>query len=185
MNLDSLVERTCYTHSRQVSKICAMLAEKAGYAPDEVAVIEQASLYHDIGKTDIPESILNKPGSLTPEEFEIVKTHTAHGYNRIMDAISVLTVAAGVCRDHHERPDGAGYGGMAGGDVHPYTKLISTVDVFDALYSKRAYKEAWDIARIKAFFLDQSGTQFDADIVKLLLSVIDRVLPLYGSGKAQ
>ena len=185
MNLDALVESTCYTHSRQVSKICSLLAEKAGYAPDEVAVIAQASLYHDIGKTDIPGHILNKPGALTPAEFEIVKKHTAHGYDRIMEAIGVLSVAADVCRDHHERPDGAGYGGRDGADVHPYTKLISTVDVFDALYSKRAYKEAWDIARIKAFFLEHSGTQFDADTVRLLLSSLGSVLPLYGADSKQ
>ena len=185
MNLDSLVERTCYAHSRLVSKVSALLAERAGYEPAEVAVIEQAALYHDIGKTDIPEQILNKPGTLTPEEFSLVKTHTLLGYDRIMDAIGILSVAADVCRDHHERIDGNGYGGRSGGDVHPYTKLISAVDVFDALYSKRAYKEAWDIARIKTFFLENSGTQFDADIVRLLISGLDKVLPLYGAGKAQ
>jgi putative nucleotidyltransferase with HDIG domain len=182
MNLDALVESACYTHSRQVSKICAMLAEKAGDPPEEAAVIEQAALYHDIGKTDIPAWILNKPGALTPEEYSVVKTHTALGYNRIMDAISVLSVAADVCRDHHERPDGAGYERRAGVELHPYTKLISTADVFDALYSKRAYKEAWDIARIREFFLAQSGTQFDAGAVQLLFSAIDNVLSLYEAG---
>jgi len=179
MTLETLINHTCFTHSRQVSKISALLAECAGYSPDETALIEQAALYHDIGKTDIPEQILNKPGALTREEFAIVKTHTELGFNKITETVHILTVAADICRDHHERPDGAGYGGIKDRDIHPYTKLISVADVFDALYSKRAYKEAWDIDKIRGFFHEQSGAQFDAGIVMLLFSVLDKVLPLY------
>ena len=177
MNLDTLVENTCFAHSRQVSKISALLAECAGYSPDQAAIIEQAALYHDIGKSDIPEYILNKPGALTPEEFAVVKTHTALGYDKIRDTINILSAAADVCRDHHERPDGAGYRGMT--NIHPYTKLISVADVFDALYSKRAYKAGWSVAEIRDYFKACSGTQFDEGIVALLFSVIDRILLLY------
>jgi len=181
MTLETLTNQTYYAHSRQVSKICALLAERAGYSRDEIAIIEQAALYHDIGKTGIPEQILNKPGALTPEEFAVVKTHTELGYSKIMETVHILTVAAGVCRDHHERPDGTGYSGMTGRDIHPYSQLISVVDVFDALYSKRPYKEAWDIVRIRDFFSAQSGRQFDAGLVALLFSIIHIVLPLYHS----
>jgi len=179
MDLDSLIKHTCFGHSRQVSKISALLAESSGFSPDDTSVIEQAALYHDIGKSDIPEQILNKPGALTPDEFEVVKTHTVNGYNKITNTISVLNVAAEVCRDHHERLDGTGYGGIAGPGIHPFVKLISVADVFDALYSKRSYKAAWGVPEILVYFKEQSGTQFDSEVVLLLSSVIDRILPLY------
>ena len=177
MNIDTLSKCACFTHSRQVAKISAWLAESIGYSPDEAAVVEQAGLFHDIGKSDIPKQILNKPGALTQDEYAIVKTHTALGYNKIIEAINALTIAAAVCRDHHERPDGSGYYGSR--DTHPYAKLIAVADVFDALYSKRAYKDAWDMDRIKSYFHTQAGTQFDADIVRLLFSDIETVLLLY------
>lgn len=179
MKLDALVEETQYQHSHMVSKISALLAESAGYAPDEVTLIEQAALYHDIGKNDIPRDILNKPGSLTPEEFALVKTHTAHGYNRITDAIGAMSVAAEVCREHHERQDGSGYNGLTDAEIHPYTKLIAVADVFDALYSKRAYKEAWSIPEIQEYFQAQTGVQFEPEMVTLLFSLLEKVLSLY------
>ena len=184
MDLNILVQSTCFAHSRQVSKISALLAEHAGYAPNETSLIGQAALYHDIGKTEIPASILNKPGALTSEEFALVKTHTTLGFDKINETIDVLTIAADVCRDHHERPDGAGYGGISESRIHPYTKLITVADVFDALYSKRAYKEPWGIEQIRSFFHEQSGTQFDAGIVLLLFSILDEVLTLYHAENA-
>jgi len=179
MNLDSLIKHTCFEHSHQVSRISALLAENSGYSAEDTSVIEQAALYHDIGKTDISEQILNKPGALTPDEFAVVKTHTTNGYNKITDTISILTVAAEVCRDHHERLDGTGYGGVAGSGIHPFIRLITVADVFDALYSKRAYKAAWGVPEILAFFQAQSGTQFDEGVVLLLFSIIDKILLLY------
>lgn len=179
MNLDLLVEHTCFEHSNKVSEISAILAECAGYSSDESAVIKQAALYHDVGKTDIPAQILNKPGALSPEEFDLVKTHTRLGHSKILDTISILSVAADVCRDHHERLDGTGYGGLMDSSIHQYTKLISVADVFDALYSKRSYKEGWDIERIRSYFQAQSGIQFDAEIVTILFIIIERILELY------
>jgi HD-GYP domain-containing protein (c-di-GMP phosphodiesterase class II) len=155
------------------------MANRAGYSPDEAAVIEQAALYHDIGKSDIPGRVLNKPGPLTEYEFSLIKTHTSLGYSKILNSIRVLTVAAAVCLDHHERPDGSGYNGRSGTDVHPYTRLVAVADVFDALYSKRAYKEAWDINHIRDYFKAQSGTQFDKDSVNLLFAGLDEILLLY------
>jgi len=179
MNLETLIESTCFAHSKQVSMISALMAESAGYPPGEISAIRQAALYHDIGKSDIPEQILNKPGALTPEEYEIVKTHTARGYSKITDAVNVLSIAADVCRDHHERPDGSGYCGMTDREIHPYSKIISVADVFDALYSRRSYKEAWDMEKIREFFSTQSGKQFDAGFVKLLFAKMGEILALY------
>ncbi len=179
MELETLVTNTRYEHSRQVSKISAILAERAGYSPKEAVSIGQAALFHDVGKVDIPALILNKPGALTPDEFAVVKTHTELGYNRIMESVKVLMLAAEVCRDHHERNDGSGYAGKTGSDIHPFVKLISVVDIFDALYSQRAYKSRWSISDIRAFFSAHCGTQFDVEVVALLFSSLDIILPLY------
>ncbi|MDR1204340.1 MAG: HD domain-containing protein [Peptococcaceae bacterium] len=184
MKLDLLAGSTRFEHSRQVSKISALLAERAGYTPEETAMIEEAALYHDIGKADIPKTILNKPGKLTSEEFDIVKTHTELGYRKIMDATKTLSVAATVCQEHHERPDGNGYSHARWTDIHPYAKLISVGDVFDALYSHRAYKPAWSIPEIRAYFREQSGKQFDPEIVCLLLGALDKILLLYKNRNA-
>jgi putative nucleotidyltransferase with HDIG domain len=181
--LNKLLNDTGFAHSKQVAEISALLAAAAGYSEDETALIKQAALYHDIGKMDIPSAILNKPGKLTPEEFEIVKTHTALGHKEILETIEVLAIAARVCREHHERIDGTGYCQISGGDIHPYAKLIAAADVFDALFSQRSYKAAWDIRQICEYFREQSGKQFDCEIVKLLLSAIDAILPLYNSPK--
>jgi HD-GYP domain-containing protein (c-di-GMP phosphodiesterase class II) len=150
MNLRQLVENTEFEHSKNVARISELLALRAGYAESEAAVIAQAALCHDVGKTGIPAYILNKPSSLTREEFEIVKTHTDIGHEQIMTVAEVLSAAARTAREHHERPDGNGYLRLSEREIHPYAKLVAIADVFDALYSKRAYKEAWGLSDISA-----------------------------------
>lgn len=178
MNLETLIDSTNFAHSRQVSKISALLAANAGYASEEVSVIEQAALYHDIGKAAVPVAILNKPGALTPDEFAIVKTHTEAGARQLQELADVLTIASQIAREHHERCDGSGYMNLRGSEMHPFSKLISVVDVFDALYSRRSYKEAWEIGKIRDLF-EKQACQFDPDIVKLLFLNIEKILNLY------
>ena len=179
MNLRQLVENSDFDHSKYVAKISTLMAEKAGFSQSEVSVIEQAALYHDIGKSSIPLAILNKPGKLTPQEFELVRTHTAIGFQQIMDAVHVLSIASIVAREHHEREDGTGYMCLPGSDIHPYAKLISVADVFDALASRRAYKEPWSIADICDYFREGAGKQFDACFVNLLLGLLEDIKALY------
>lgn len=181
MNLKQIVDSTNYAHSQRVAQISALLAQRAGYHPSEIEVIEQAALFHDIGKDAIPKSIMNKPGRLTPEEFAIVKTHTEKGYEQLSDAVRVLAISAEIAKTHHERPDGNGYMQLPGREIHPYASLISVADVFDALYSKRVYKPSWGVGDICTHFRQQSGAQFDQEFVALLLSVLDEVLCLYQS----
>lgn len=182
MQLQTLMANTQFDHSRQVAKISGILAKGAGYSRSETELITQAAAFHDIGKSSIPKEILGKPGPLTAEEFEIVKTHTAIGHQQISDAIQILTVAAVMCRDHHEWMDGVGgYIGLKGENIHPYVRLVAAADVFDALYSRRAYKAPWSIGEIRAYFGEQAGRQFDAQIVALLLSLLDDILPLYAA----
>lgn len=180
MDLQTLMADTRFDHSRQVAKISGLLAKGAGYSPEVTALITQAAAFHDVGKSAIPKKILDKPGSLTPEEFEIVKTHTEIGYKQISDAIEILTMAAVMCRDHHEWIDGTkGYAGLKGSGIHSHVRLLCVADVFDALYSRRPYKEPWSINEICSYFKNQAGRQFDARFVDLLLIMLDDILLLY------
>lgn len=182
MYMNSLNNCVKFDHSRQVSRISAQLAQRAGYSPAETSAIGQAALYHDIGKIAIPESILNKPGALTPEEFAIVKTHTEEGFSQIQEMIEILTVAAIIAREHHERLDGSGYLHLSEREIHPYARLISVCDVFDALFSPRSYKPAWDIVRIRDYFESQAR-QFDRNSVTLLFGAMSEILALYADDK--
>lgn len=179
MNLDTLIKSAHFDHSQKVAQISTLLAEKAGFSQSEVSVIGQAALYHDIGKSSIPQAVLNKPGPLTTEEFKIVKTHTENGYEQIMAVIRILLIAAEVAKTHHERPDGTGYMSLSGSEIHPYASLISVADVFDALISRRPYKKAWEVNEICDYFRQNCGTQFDRSFVLILIDSLADVLRLY------
>jgi len=167
-------------HSRMVSKISGMMAKKAGYSESRSRIIEQAGFYHDVGKSEIPPCILDKPSALTTDEFETVKTHTTIGCSKLNEAACIFTLASVVANQHHERVDGHGYPHeLNGNEILPYSKLIACADVFDALMRKRPYKESWDISKIRNYFTEQSGKQFDPVMVEILFSIIDDVLKLY------
>jgi len=178
MTLEQLIANTKFDHSRNVAQISRIIAIKAGYSADETAVIEQAGLLHDVGKSDVPFGLLNKPGALTPEEYSIVKKHTEDGYRQIMGTIQALTIAASVAKEHHERLDGSGYFHLSNGSISHYSRLIAVADVFDALVSRRAYKEAWDTERAVRYLADNEK-YFDCTIVGCLVSVLDQVLEIY------
>ena len=185
VELFSLVNSTNFEHSQTVSQISRLMADKAGFSENEREVIAQAGLCHDVGKAAIPVDILDKPSSLTPAEYEVVKTHTAAGHAQITKTIESLSIAAIVALQHHEHIDGLGYGHLAGADIHPYAKLVAVADVFDALYSRRSYKEPWDVERIKEYFAQRAGRQFDKGAVSLLFSILGDVLPLYGGQRTE
>ena len=178
INIEKLLSDTEYSHSKNVAKISKIIALKAGYSEDEASIIEQAALLHDIGKTAIPPDILNKPNALTTKEYEIVKTHTETGYKQIMETVKILTISASVAKEHHERLNGEGYHKLSGSDISPYSKLISVADVFDALMSRRSYKEPWDTSKV-INYLSEHYEQFDCGMVKYLITVISDVLILY------
>ena len=127
---------------------------------------------HDIGKVGIPDSILLKPGRLTPQEFEVMKHHTVIGYQALREALqknpagSFLARAAEIARSHHERFDGTGYpDGLAGKSIPLAARVVTVADVFDALTSPRIYKKAIDPDVAKSIILREAGTQFDPDVV--------------------
>lgn len=179
MTLQSLAQSTQFTHSQQVSRISRVLAQHAGYAANEVDLIEQAALFHDLGKCEIPGSILNKPGSLTNAEFEVIKTHTQIGRERLTEFLQVLATAAVIANQHHERMDGKGYMGTPGKEIHPYARLVAVADVFDALLSKRAYKSAWGKDEVLQYMGSQAGSHFDMRFISMLMEHADEIMALY------
>jgi HD-GYP domain-containing protein (c-di-GMP phosphodiesterase class II) len=162
-----------------VSEISRLLALRTGYASNEAEVISQAALFHDIGKGDIPPGILTKSGPLTDAEYAVVKTHTQAGCRQIADALRILSAASVVANQHHERLDGSGYLGLAAGQIDPYAKLVAVADVFDALVSRRSYKRPWSQQEVCGYLRDRAGTQFDGEIVAVLLACIDEIVALY------
>jgi putative nucleotidyltransferase with HDIG domain len=179
MTIQSLAQSTRYTHSQQVSRISKVLARYAGFTAHEVEVIEQAALLHDLGKCEIPDHILNKPGALTDAEFEVIKTHTRIGRERLTEFLQVLAAAAVIASQHHERMDGCGYMGIPGMEIHPYARLVAVADVYDALISRRAYKDAWSQEKVLHYMSSQSGSHFDMKYVSMLLEHVDEVMALY------
>ncbi len=179
MDLLQLIESTQFDHSKNVARLCRLLAERAGYSAEETSLIGMLALFHDVGKTGIPTEILNKPGPLTPEEYDVVKTHIIIGRDKIQSVAELLMIAARTAYEHHERIDGNGYLHLTESEIHPYSKLIAICDVFDALYSRRAYKSQWAIDDISEYFRAQTGKHFDGSLVSIFFGALDEILKLY------
>ncbi|MDR1509161.1 MAG: response regulator [Synergistaceae bacterium] len=148
-----------------------------GYALSEIQgwdIVEAVKL-HDIGKIAMPDKVLLKSGRLTDEEFEIIKTHPAHGAEMLRDAVkkleddSLLRVALDIVYCHHERWDGAGYPrGMKGADIPLSARIAAISDVFDALTSVRPYKKAFPCEKALAVLYEESGTHFDPNLIAIV-----------------
>jgi putative two-component system response regulator len=159
-------------HVTRISHFSRVLARKAGLDAAEAELISIASSMHDVGKIGIPDSILLKPGPLTPAEREIMQTHAEIGAD-ILDgpASDTLVMAREIALTHHERWDGTGYPKGLAGDAIPIAgRITAVVDVFDALTSVRPYKRAWSIEDSVALVRDSAGTHFDPRLVSLFLA---------------
>lgn len=161
-------------HVRRVSKIAQQLALLNSMSEDEANVLHSAAPLHDVGKIGIPDAILNKPGKLDADEWEIMKTHTDQGA-RILSSSNrpTLKVAAIIAKQHHENWDGSGYpDGLSGEDIHIYGRLVAVADVYDALCSKRSYKSGWSCEDAAAFMREQRGIKFDPGLIDLFIENI-------------
>ena len=119
----------------------------------------------------------------SPEEFHIVQTHTTIGQEQLTREVQALGAAIIVAQQHHERLDGSGYMGLEEKHIHPYAKLVAVADVFDALVSRRSYKEPWDIERTSKYLRGLAGIQFDSQFTTLLLDNMAQILALYDGEK--
>lgn len=164
-------------HVKRVAKISRLLAEKSGMSPEQADVILYASPLHDIGKIGIPDAILNKPGKLNAEEWEIMQSHAILGYDMLKSSNRpILKAGAIIARDHHEKWNGTGYpAGKAGEDIDILGRITAVADVFDALGSDRCYKKAWPIEKVLALFREERGKHFDPHLVDILFENLDEV----------
>lgn len=168
------------SHVRRVAEFARLLALKYGLGPEEAEVVKLASTVHDLGKIGIPDYVLNKPGPLTPEEFEIIKSHVQRGHDMLSRSTSpIIRAAARIILLHHERWDGKGYPqGLAGEEIHVHGRIVAVADVFDALSSNRVYHEAWSWDDLFHYFLTQSDRHFDPCLVDILLQHRDAFMAI-------
>ncbi len=161
-------------HSSRVAKYTAMLSRELGYDEETVEQYYRIALLHDVGKIGVPKSLLNKPGKLTKEEYDVIKTHTSKGYDALKD-ISIMPELATGARSHHERPDGKGYPqGLSGDEIPRVAQIIAVADCFDAMYSNRPYRNRMDFDRAVSIIKDVSGTQLTTDVVEAFLRLVER-----------
>jgi len=167
-------------HVKRVAEYSRLLGVLHGLGNSEADVLRMATPLHDVGKVGIPDDILNKPGKLTPEEFEVMKTHAQLGYDMLKNSKGVvLRTAAIVAHEHQEKYNGSGYPrGLAGEDIHIYGRITGLADVFDALGSERVYKKAWPLEKILEFFREQRGEHFDPNLVDLFFEHLDSFLEI-------
>ncbi|MDX9787144.1 MAG: DUF3369 domain-containing protein [Desulfobacterales bacterium] len=159
------------SHVRRVAEYAKLLALEYGLSEEEAEMLKLASTTHDLGKIGIPDSILNKPGALTPEEYDTIKTHVYRGHDLLMSSSSpIIQAAARIVLLHHERWDGLGYPqGLKGEEIHIHGRIIGVADVFDALSNKRVYHEAWTWEAVFKHFKEERGKHFDPKLVDILL----------------
>jgi putative two-component system response regulator len=168
-------------HTRRISESSALIAHALGMSKEWVELIRRAAPLHDVGKIGIPDSILLKPGKLTTEEFEVMKTHVHIGASILSGSRSpALQMAEVIALTHHERWDGAGYARLKGEAIPLEGRIVTVADVFDALTHSRPYKPAWSTEESLGEINRLSGKQFDPQVVHAFLSVLPEVLEISG-----
>lgn len=178
-------------HIRRTQEYARVLAEQLAHAPNHAAclttqqieLIAKSAPLHDIGKIAIPDHILLKPGKLTPDEFEVMKTHALRGADMLRTAGShmgeqgdFLAMAMTIARSHHEKWDGSGYpDGLAGCQIPLAARLMAVADVFDALTTSRHYKTAMTREQAVDIIVQGSGTHFDPQVIEAFMAVQDEL----------
>lgn len=162
-------------HVKRVSEYTEVLCKCLGFNDEDSWKISLAAMMHDVGKLMIPESILEKPGKLTAEEFEIVKKHTQYGKQMLETSPGELfKLSTDIAYNHHEKWDGTGYRGVKGEDTPVCARCVALADVFDALVSRRAYKEPWPPEKAYEEIVSQRGKQFDPAVVDAFVQNFDK-----------
>jgi response regulator RpfG family c-di-GMP phosphodiesterase len=168
-------------HVKRVAELSGLLGEALGMSASDVEFLRQAAPLHDVGKIGIPDRVLNKPGKLDAEEWAVMKNHARIGYELLSKSDKrILRLGATIAHEHHEHWDGGGYPrGLVGEQTHIAGRIVALADVMDALLSRRCYKPAWEFDAVLALIQEQSGRQFDPQLVRLLLERVDEVRAIY------
>lgn len=164
-------------HVKRVSEYSKVLGEALGLSKDETEILRMASMMHDIGKLNIPSEILEKPGKLTAEKFDVIKTHVTEGEKLLHNSPGkVMSQAKTIALEHHEKWNGKGYLGKKGGNIDFASRIVAVADVYDALVSKRSYKEAMDEKRAYDIIVGDSGEHFDPYVVEAFVKNYDKII---------
>lgn len=159
-------------HSKRVTLLTDQLASSMSYKESELVHLRRGAMLHDIGKIGIPDSILFKPGKLTDEEWNVMRTHPQIAYD-LLSTIDFLKPALDIPRYHHEKWDGSGYPRGLESDLIPQAaRIFAVVDVYDALSSDRPYRKHWKKDRVLEFIRAQSGVHFDPEVVEKFLKIM-------------
>ena len=175
-------------HVRRICEYTRMLAREAGLPPRVVQNLALASSMHDIGKVGIPDAILLKPGKLDPEEWGIMKSHSMIGYENLKGSSSkLLQTGCEIALTHHERWDGTGYpSGLKGEEIPISGRIVGIVDVFDALVTKRPYKEPWPLDKAFGLIESERGKHFDPSLADIFLQnrkTVEEIRQTYEDGE--
>jgi len=167
-------------HVKRMSRYSAAVARCMGLAESTIETILYASPMHDLGKIGIPDHILRKPAKLDPAEWEIMKQHTVIGATILKDSdAEFIRMGEAVARNHHEKWDGSGYPNqLKGTDIPIASRIAAIADVFDALTSKRPYKEPFSVEKSLAIIKEGSGSHFDPDVVDAFFAIQDEILAI-------
>ncbi len=184
-------------HVKRTSRIVSLIADKIQEEPDlynnefvdrELELIVMSAPLHDIGKMKVPDAILSKPGKLTPEEFDIIKTHSSEGAKIIDKTMTNIEdplyvgIARAMALCHHEKWDGSGYPkGLSGNDIPVCARIMAVADVFDALCSKRSYKDPYSIDEAFKIMNDSKGSHFEPALVDILNQLKPEMVTLYSN----
>ncbi|NDL67450.1 HD domain-containing phosphohydrolase [Anaerotalea alkaliphila] len=168
-------------HVKRTAELTAFIAEQLDYTDDAIQTLKIAATMHDVGKIGISDQVLTKPASLTEEEYERMKIHTIIGHKIFEHSrLPVLREAASICLNHHEWYDGTGYPNHLTRDSIPLSaRIVALVDVMDSLAHRRYYKEAWPMDKVFAYIAEHKGTQFDPELVDIVLTHKDRIVELF------
>ena len=162
-------------HSKRVTAFTIAIARAMGLSGERIRIIARGAFLHDIGKMAIPDAILRKPGSLTPEETAIMREHCYRGY-QMLRKIPFLSEASDIVYAHQERYDGTGYPrGLKGDEIPLGARIFSVADTLDAITSDRPYRAAQTVAAAREEVLRFSGTQFDPEVVRVFMQMPDTI----------
>jgi putative nucleotidyltransferase with HDIG domain len=159
-------------HSERVTKLSLKIARVMGLPREELEVLHRGALLHDVGKLGISMKVLNKPGRLDLAELEHVRTHAPIG-GRILEPISAFSDIMPIVTEHHEKYDGTGYpNGLSGDAIHLMARILAVADTYDAMTSKRPYRDGFSHEEAVKEICEESGKQFDPEVVEAFLKTV-------------
>ena len=171
-------------HVVRTAKLAISVGEELRLDPCSLRRVGLTAVLHDVGKLNVPDEILNKPGRLTDEEFDVIREHAADGEALVASSLLLAEIAPGV-RSHHERIDGGGYpDGLVGDDIPRDARIVSVCDAFDAMSNTRQYREGKSLESVLEILRENAGSQWDPVVVAALVAVIQRDPPPLGTDGA-